>query len=112
MLIDVRSHAQLILFRVQSFFTIEEPALETYSSRLVDADPTGASGGQWDVASRLMRLVVMSEGFRRRRDDPDGDDEREHRSVDRRMNEEKPADCCADSKRNKHTAHAAPLIAC
>src|SRR6266550_3530863 len=78
---------------------------------IVNACPTGASDGRWDVPSRLVRFVVISESFRRRRDDPDSDDQREHRSVDRRMNEEKPADCCADSKRNKHTAHAAPLIA-
>jgi hypothetical protein len=59
-----------------------------------------------------MRFLVMSESIRRRRDDPDSDDEREHRSVERRMNKEKPAGCSADSKRNKHTAHAVTLIAC
>jgi len=35
MLIDVPFHAQLILFRVQSFFTIEEP--EQASRRLDDS---------------------------------------------------------------------------
>src|SRR5207237_10769784 len=79
---------------------------------IVNACPTGASYGHWDLPSRFVRFVVISEGARRSRDDNRSDDQREHRSVDRRMNEEKPADCCADSKRNKHTAHAAALVAC
>jgi hypothetical protein len=45
------------------------------------------------------------------RDDPDGDDEREHRGVDRRMNLEKRAGCGANGQCDKHMAQSAVLFA-
>src|SRR5437773_8394633 len=77
---------------------------------IVNACPTGASDGHWDLPSRFVRFVV-TEGARRTRDDNRSDDQRQHRSVYRRMNKEKPASCSADDKRDKHTAHAAAFIA-
>ena len=59
------------------------------------------SSDQGPFYSQLSRLSTVSNTLRRRRDDPDSDDERQHRSVDRRMNKEKPADVRADNKRNK-----------
>ena len=47
----------------------------------------------------------------RNRDDPDSDDEREHRSVDRHMNMEKRAGCGANDQRDKYTAQSAVLFA-
>ena len=47
----------------------------------------------------------------RYRDDPDSDEEREHGSVDRRMNLEKRAGCGADDQRDKHSAQSAVLFA-
>ena len=38
------------------------------------------------------------------------DDEWEHRSVDRRMNQKKPTSCCANGKRNKHPAQSTVLF--
>src|SRR5207247_9536331 len=77
---------------------------------IVNACPTGASDGHWDLPSRFVRFVV-TEGARRTRDDNRSDDQRQHRSVYRRMNKEKPDSCSDDDKRDKHTAHAAALIA-
>ena len=66
----------------------------------------------WCQAGRdasLSCIVAVSEDPRRRRDDKGGDDEREHRSVDRRMKEEKRAGCGANDQRDKHTALGCPL---
>src|SRR4029077_11842065 len=87
------------------------PLIVVCSSTAVKRHAVGSLGGQWLFHSQLSRLSTVAEHARRSNDDPDSDDQREHRSVDRRMNEEKPADCCADSKRNKNPAQAAALIA-
>ena len=50
------------------------------------------------AAPWLARFVAASEDPSRYRDDPDGDDERKHRSVDRRMNMEKRAGCGANDQ--------------
>ena len=65
-------------------------------------------------AAELMavsRLDAIPEDPSRYRDDPDSDDERKHRSVDRRMNMEKRAGCGANDQRDKHTAQSAVLFA-
>ena len=59
----------------------------------------------------LSRLDAIPEDPSRYRDDPDSDDEREHRSIDRRMNMEKRAGCGANDQRDKHTAQSAVLFA-
>jgi hypothetical protein len=55
--------------------------------------------------------MAIPEDPSRYRDDPDSDDEREHRSVGRRMNMEKRAGCGANDQRDKHTAQSAVLFA-
>src|SRR5262249_53346243 len=61
--------------------------------------------------ANLSRLVAASEDPSRYRDDPDSDDEREYRSVDRRMHMEKRAGCGANDQRDEHTAQSAVLFA-
>jgi hypothetical protein len=55
--------------------------------------------------------MAIPEDPSRYRDDPDSDDEREHRGVDRSMNQEKRAGCGADDQRDKHMAQSAVLFA-
>src|SRR4030095_7076812 len=78
---------------------------------IINRHVAGVLRGQSDLCLRLLRFVAVAEDFCRRRDDPNRNHEWEQRSVDRRMNEEKPAGCCADDKRKKDTAHAAALVA-
>ena len=54
--------------------------------------------------------IGTPEDLSRYRDDPDSDDEGEHRSVDRRMNMEKRARCGANDQRDKYTAQSAVLF--
>jgi len=51
MLIDISSHAHLILFRVQSFFTIEEPQ-EVIGSHLIRMQKESATklfAKEWEI---------------------------------------------------------------
>jgi hypothetical protein len=59
----------------------------------------------------LPRIVTVSEDPSRSRDDKGSDDEREHRSVERRMKKEKRAGCGANGQRDEHTAQSAVLFA-
>jgi hypothetical protein len=59
----------------------------------------------------LSRLDPIPEDPSRYRDDQGSDDEREHRSVDRRMNLEKRAGCGANGQCDKHMAQSAVLFA-
>src|SRR6478752_8736420 len=86
------------------------PLIVVCSSTILNGHVAGASGRQWPFHSQAWCLSTVAEHARRRYDDANSDDEWEHRSVDRRMNQKKPTSCCADGKRNKHPAQSTVLF--